>query len=206
MTITIFILLLTSLISILGFNNYSIIRKLSHQPVREQNNNEYYRFISSGFVHGDMFHLFVNMFVLYAFGGFVEAKFQQIHGFIPGSVIYAFFYLFMIILANMPSFVKYKDFPSYSSIGASGATSAIVFSYILFRPLSILELYFFLPIPAILFGLLYLWYSNWASKKQRDNIDHDAHFYGAVAGFLFTAFMKKELITDFFNQLTSILQ
>jgi membrane associated rhomboid family serine protease len=206
MTVTLALVFITSMISISGFNHPDIIRKLSHYPARENANREYYRWITAGFVHADVFHLFINMFVLYFFGEFIETQFKEIHGETAGSIVFAAFYFLIIILANLPSYIKNKNDLYYHSIGASGATSGIVFSYILFRPLSMLELYFFIPIPAILFGVLYLWYSHWASNKRLDNIDHDAHFYGAVAGFLFTAFMKKELILDFFNQLSSILQ
>jgi membrane associated rhomboid family serine protease len=182
------------------------MHKLAHYPYGENRQNEFYRMVTAGFVHGDMFHLFVNMFVLYGFGEYIEAQFKAIHGQTAGMVVFAAFYVFTIILANLPTYIKNKDNPRYSSIGASGATSAIVFSFIVFSPWAILELYFFLPIPAIVFGVLYLWYSNWASRKQGDLIDHDAHFYGAIAGFLFTILMKKELIFHFFNELTSILQ
>ena len=206
LTVNLFIIILTCLISIAGFSNYGIIRSLAHSPTMETNNKQWYRLVSSGFVHGDYFHLFVNMFVLYGFGNFVEQAFRTIHGEIAGSVVYACFYIFMIILANLPTFAKHKNNFRYSSIGASGATSAVLFSYILFRPWSILELYLFIPIPAIVFGILYLWYSSYASKNLNDNIDHDAHFYGAVAGFVFTALMKKELIFHFINELTSILR
>ncbi len=206
MSLTLFIIVITCLVSVLGFNNPDIVRKLAHYPVAEKNNKEYYRMLTAGFVHGDMFHLFVNMFVLYGFGEFVEAKFKELHGEMAGSIIYVLFYLLIVVLANIPSYVKNQNNARYSAIGASGATSGVLFSYILFSPLSWLELYFFLPIPAIVFGVIYLWYSNYASRKLNDMIDHDAHFYGAIAGFLFTALMKKELIFDFINELTSILQ
>ena len=206
MSITLIIVVLTSGISLLAFNNPDITRKLAHHPYSEHHHKEYYRLLTSGFVHADMFHLFVNMFVLYGFGEFIEYKFSQIHGEIAGPIVFISFYLLMIVLAGLPNYMTNKDNPRFMSIGASGATSAVLFSFIVFRPLDILQLYFFLPIPAIVFGVLYLWYSSYASKKMSDNIDHSAHFWGAVQGFLFTVLMKKDLIIDFFNQLTSILR
>ncbi len=206
MSITVIIILVTVLISAWGFNQPQVIRSFSNAPYLEVRQKQYYRLLTSGFLHGDLFHLFVNMFVLYVFGEYIEKQFSIIHGDIPGKILFVSFYLFMIVLANLPNLVKHQNNPMYSSIGASGATSAIVFSYIVFNPWSMLQLYFFIPIPAIIFGVLYLWYSSWASKKQADFIDHDAHFYGAVGGFLFTLFMKKELFFHFINELTSILQ
>lgn len=206
MTINMFLVGATCLISILGFNNPSIISKGAHHPYSEAHRGEWYRLLSSGFFHADVFHLFVNMFVLYGFGDFIEHQFKGIFGPLGGGIIYVVFYLALIILANLPNYSKHKDNPRYSAIGASGATSGIVFSYILFEPLSMLQLYFFFPIPAIVFGVLYLLYSSYAGKNMSDNIDHAAHFYGALAGFLLTIALKKELIIDFFYELTSILR
>jgi membrane associated rhomboid family serine protease len=203
MTITYVIIALTCIISFLSFRNRNLYDSLVHYPVSEHKNGEMYRLLSSGFVHANEFHLFVNMFVLYQFGGMVEAYFQMIHGSVAGRIIFTLFYIFMIVLANLPTYAKHKDNPSYASIGASGATSAIVFSFIVFQPTSMLGLFFIIPIPAALFGILYLWYSSYASKQGRDNIDHDAHFYGAIAGFIFTVAMKPTLITDFYYKIIS---
>ena len=155
MSITIFIVLITSLISFSALNRPNMITKWAHYPYAEKRYGQWYRLLSSGFVHGSIFHLFVNMFVLWVFGEYIERRFIEINGPIAGKFIYVLFYVFMIILANLPNYAKYKDNGTYSSIGASGATSAVVFSYILFEPMSLLELYFFIPIPAIVFGILY---------------------------------------------------
>lgn len=201
---TIVIIAITCLVSIYGFSNAGFISAFSHHPSSEASDKQYYRLLTSGFLHADPFHLFVNMYVLYGFGSYVEERFQAIHGMTTGVVLYVVFYLLMIVLANIPTFNKYKDYFGFSSIGASGTTSAILFSYVLFEPLSMLGLYFVIPIPAILFALLYLWYSTWAGRKGGDMIDHEAHYWGAVAGFLFTLLLKPSLFLEFISKIFSI--
>ena len=117
-----------------------------------------------------------------------------------GRVIYLLLYIVMIVLADIPSFIKHKKNYGYSAIGASGAVSGVLFIFILLRPWSQLELYFFIPIPAIVFGILYLIYSSWASKNARDNIGHDAHFYGAVAGMVLSAILLPNILGEFIQQ------
>ena len=72
MSITLILVIITCLISIACFNNKSLFDRLKHFPIAENKNREYYRWLTSGFVHGDFIHLFVNMFVLHEFGRAVE--------------------------------------------------------------------------------------------------------------------------------------
>lgn len=202
---TLVIVVVTSLISYYGFKNKEFFYKYAHYPVKETEQGEYYRLLTSGFLHGDMFHLFINMYVLYIFGGYVERLFINIlGGELVGRGIYLAFYLFVIILANLPTMAKHKNNSRYLAIGASGATSGIVFAFILANPMAMLGVFFIIPMPAVLFGILYLVYSSWASKKGQGNIDHDAHFYGAIAGFMFTLALRPALITDFFAKIINV--
>jgi membrane associated rhomboid family serine protease len=200
MNITILIIIVTCIVSFISFENRKLFDQLKHHPVSEANNKEYYRMISSGFVHADYFHLGINMYVLYGFGTFVESEFLREYGDVNGRIIYLLLYLVTIIIADIPSFIKHRNNYGYSAIGASGAVSGILFIFILLRPWSQLELYFFIPIPAIIFGILYLLYSSWASKNANDNIGHDAHFYGALAGMVLSAFLLPQLLGDFIQQ------
>jgi membrane associated rhomboid family serine protease len=197
MSATLILVLITCLVSFLCLNKAVLFNSLAHYPYEEHRQNQKYRWLTSGFVHADIFHLFVNMFVLFNFGTIVEHFFKEIHGESTGRIIFTLFYLFMIIVANLPTFAKHKLDSTYRAVGASGAVAAVLFSFIVFRPVDMLELYLFIPIPAVVFGVLYLWYESWAAKKQMDNIGHDAHFYGAIAGFIFTVLMKPSLIGDF---------
>ena len=204
MSITILIIIATALVSWRSFDNPGSISTLAHYPYAEHHRKEYYRWITHGFVHGDVFHLFVNMFVLYGFGAYLEHRFQIEYGLHWGRMVFLVFYLLVLILPALVSMVKHKDNKMYRSIGASGATSGVLFAYILYEPLNILELYFILPIPAIVFGILYLWYSHWASRNRSDLIDHDAHFFGALAGMLLLIAIQPKVILHFLHHISRI--
>lgn len=203
MNVTIVIIIITCIVSYICFENRALFDKLKHHPASEANNGEWYRMITSGFLHADYFHLGINMYVLYGFGSFVEENFLHQYGDAVGRFIYLLLYLVMIVLADIPSFLKHKTNYNYSAIGASGAVSGVLFIFILLRPWAQLELYFFIPIPAIVFGVLYLLYSSWASKNAKDNIGHDAHFYGAVAGMVLSAILLPYVLGDFIEQFTN---
>jgi membrane associated rhomboid family serine protease len=87
-------------------------------------------------------------------------------------------------------------------VGASGAVSAVVFASILFFPFGTIRL-FLLPIdiPAYIFGLLYLIYSAVMAKKAKDNVGHDAHFFGALFGIAFPVVLKPELLTSLISMI-----
>lgn len=187
LSVTLLIVIVTCIVSILCFNNRELFDKLKHSPYLESKNGEWYRMLSSGFVHGSWVHLGINMFVLHEFGRMVESQFVAQYGGTMGSTIYLIAYLIMLVVSDLPTFKKHASNYGFASIGASGAVSGILFMFIMFFPWSKLYLYFAIPIPAIVFGVLYLAYSSWASKNQQDMIDHSAHFYGAVAGIVLMA-------------------
>ena len=205
MSVTLVICIVTFLISYQAFNNRNIIESLKHYPVAEHQNKEYYRMLSSGFVHGGWVHLLINLFVLYQFGPIVETILQQLFGTIMGPVIFLFMYLTTIIVADLPSFFKHKSNPSYAAIGASGAVSGVVFIYILFFPWTSLSLYGIIPFKAIVGGIAYLIYSSWASNNRNDGIDHSAHFYGAIYGILFMIVIYPKVISHFIAEMQSVL-
>ncbi len=201
MSVTLIIIVVTSLISIYAFSDANFFEKWKHNPYIEDKNRQYYRLLTSGFLHGGWPHLIINMIVLYSFGSYVESKFTEIFGPGQGELLLLLLYVSAIIVADLPTLRKYKDAPGFSSVGASGAVSALLFACILFNPWASFELYFAIPIRAIVFGVLYLVYSQWASRNQHDNTDHEAHFYGAVYGVLFTVALGSNIFTDFVNML-----
>ena len=121
MTVTILIIIVTVLVSYKGFSDHAFFEQLKHHPVSEAKGGEWYRMISSGFLHADWIHLGINMYVLYIFGELVETLYLQQYGEVLGRAIYIIIYIAMIILADIPSFIKHKDNTYYSAIGASGA-------------------------------------------------------------------------------------
>lgn len=203
MSVSIALCIITGLISYQGFQNRSIVEKLKHHPVSEHNNKEYYRMLSSGFVHGGWFHLLINLFVLWQFGPIVEQQYGMIFGSLFGPVMFLLMYLSAIVVADLPTFFKHKNNPTYAAIGASGAVSGVVFAYVLFHPWARLALYGIIPFRAILGAVAYLVYSSWASKNRNDGIDHSAHFYGAVYGMLFTIVSEPQVVGHFIDEIVS---
>lgn len=204
--ITYIIIGITAVFSILAFNNRSLFDKLLFDPYRINHMRQYYRFFTHGLVHADTMHLVINLFVLYSFGKMVEDYFIFYFG--PGKGIYFYFLLYVgaLFLSSTPSYGKHRNNAWYTAVGASGAVSAIVFASILMSPLSGIR-FIFIPIdiPAFIFGFLYLVYSAYMSKKGNDNIGHDAHFYGALFGLVFTIIIKPAFLAGFIDQISSFI-
>ena len=200
-SITMIIIIFTALISWQGFNRYAFIDKLKHSPARESTHKEYYRLLTSGFVHADWTHLLVNMFVLYSFGEYIESYIVALFGKPLGQIIYFLLYILNIILANLPTAFAHRHNPGFASIGASGAVSGIVFIFILLNPWAILNLFFVIPVPAIIAGIGYLIYSSWAANKGHGRLDHSAHFAGAIAGMLMMIALRFEILNEFLDKL-----
>lgn len=200
---TIGIIIITSVISIICFSRPELMAKLQFNPYLVYHRKEYYRLFSHAFLHADWLHLIVNMFVLFSFGTTVENYFNQlsIAGLLKNpNLIYIILYIGSILFATTTTLIKHKDNSLYNSVGASGAVSAIVFTSIFFAPLNKLFLYF-IPLPGIIAGILYLVYSQYMSKRGKDNINHDAHLIGAIFGFLFPLFIDPGLVKLFLQQL-----
>jgi len=202
---TLLIVLITALISYGAFQRHDIFDKLLLSPYRTFHQHQWYRMITHGFVHADWIHLIINMLVLFSFGRSVENIFLQLEGYGiigNGKIIFVLLYLSGLIVASLSSLLKHKDNPGYRSVGASGAVAAIVFTHIFFQPWSKLYFWAILPIPGIVFGLLYLGYSHYMSRKPgHGNINHDAHFYGAVYGLVFPLLLELDLINTFLEQI-----
>ena len=146
---------------------------------------EYYRLLTSGFIHADWNHLVLNMITLYCFGENAEYILSGVNSNM-GPAIYIVLYLSAIVVSSLPALVKHKNHSYYRSLGASGGVAAVLFFVIYYFPWSKIR-FMFIPIgiPAILFGIAYSVYSAYMAKKGNDNIGHDAHLGGAVYGFIF---------------------
>jgi len=204
MSVTLIIIVVTALVSLLAFNKHEMFRRLAFNAYDIKHFKNSYRFLSYALIHADWVHLLVNMMVLYSFGRIVEQYYEILFG-SKGILYFILLYVGGTALSTLPSYGKHKDDYTYTAVGASGAVSAVVFASILFDPLS--KIYIFLipiGIPAIVFGVLYLVYSAYMGKKNIDNVGHDAHFWGAVFGFVFTIGLKPELIVRLFSILSNI--
>ena len=211
MSITVIIIIITVLVSISAFSNQKIMNDLIFYPPAVSNNNQYYRFITCGFIHADYGHLFFNMISFYFFGQFVENAFEYIFG-NAGKILFLLMYILALIASLLPTYFKNKDNQYYRSLGASGAVSAVIFAGILLDPLNKIYLMFIpIGIPGFVFGPIYLLISAWLDRKGSDNINHSAHIWGALFGIAFLivagyvsgeyAVMQEfvEKVTNYFN-------
>jgi len=173
------ILGLTIVISLLGMYRIpDIINKFLFRPYFFLREKQYDTMIMSGFIHADTTHLLFNMITFFFFA-FPLERFL-------GTGKFVGLYFVGLVVSHTCTWFKERDNPQYASLGASGAISAVLFAYIVYFPSTML-LVFFIPMPAMVFALLYVGYSWWASKNANDRINHDAHLCGALSGLGFVA-------------------
>ncbi|MCG9970071.1 rhomboid family intramembrane serine protease [Christiangramia crocea] len=175
--ITLIIIGVNVLISFKGFSDQSFFNKYKFN-IADIKSGRKYQIFSSGFLHVDTAHLFVNMLTLYFFANVVIYSL--------GSVAFVIIYLGSLLLGNLVSYFFHKEDYNYTAVGASGAVMGILYSAILLQPDMTLGLFFVIPIPAYVFGIGYLLYTIYGMKRRTDNIGHDAHFGGATGGYLLT--------------------
>jgi membrane associated rhomboid family serine protease len=201
MNLTVLIIVVTAVVSIMAMHNGDIFARLRFNAYDAKHSNQWYRFFTYGFLHAGYVHLFINMLVLWSFGSIVESHFK-IH--FPDKSWYYYIMLYAggLVLSVIPSYGKHKNDVFYNAVGASGAVSAVVFSSIILYPAG--KIYLFLipvPIPAPIFGLMYIGYEYYMAKNSRDNIGHDAHLWGAIFGLIFTIALKPKLFAAFLSQI-----
>ncbi|MDW8851039.1 rhomboid family intramembrane serine protease [Flavobacterium sp. MMLR14_040] len=175
------------LISWKGFEDYSFMRKYEFH-VGSIRSGEQIRMLSSGFLHADIMHLLFNMLTLWFFAPVVLGWL--------GNFSFALVYFGSLIFGSLLTMVFHKNDYSYRAVGASGAVTGVLYSAILLQPDMMLGIFFVIPIPAYLFGILYLLYSIYGMRAKNDNIGHTAHFGGAVGGYLITLIKEPSLLTD----------
>jgi membrane associated rhomboid family serine protease len=196
--ITLVIIIITCIITLTGFKNGKVVDDLIFWPPAISKKHQYYRFITCGLIHADYMHLIFNMLTLYFFGTIMEVYYQGQLGL--QKWYYLALYIGALIVSNIPTYIKhYKDY-DYRSLGASGAVSAVLFAFILLRPWQRIYVIVF-PVPAIIYGGLFLFYSAYMSRKGGDHVNHDAHFYGALFGVIFTIAIRPDVIEVFMNEL-----
>lgn len=185
--ILIVIIAVTILFSYKGFNDIAFFRKFEFH-IGSIRAGDQIRMISSGFLHGDMGHLFFNMFTLYMFAPVVINYF--------GTASFFLIYMASLVFGSLLTLVMHKNDYGYRAIGASGAVTGIIYSAILIQPDMMLGLFYVIPIPAYLFGIGYLLYSIYGMKAKNDNIGHTAHFGGAIGGYLITLLKEPTMFAD----------
>lgn len=181
--IVLIIIAITCIVSYIGLNNINIFEKYKFNVSAINSRKEYFRLISSAFLHADFMHLFFNMLSLYFFQGAVTMYF--------GNIGFLIIYFGSLILGNLFSLMIYKNQPWYSAIGASGAVSGIIFASIAMAPNEISVNF----LPGWIFGTLYFGYSVYMmlNPKQWDNLGHSAHLGGAFFGLVYSIAMHPQL-------------
>lgn len=201
LSITVLLIILTSGISIYGFNKPEFLHRWMFIPYQMKNHGEWERFVTSGFIHKDYMHLIFNMFTFYFFGGVVEQVLSYKFGVIVGGVIFVVFYILGIVISDIPTYLKNQDNSYYRALGASGGTSATVFASIIILPLSDICLFGIICLPGFILGALFLIYSYFKGKNQADAINHDAHLYGAIFGIIFILIISPSSAITFLEQI-----
>lgn len=195
--ITLLLIGITALVSWMAFNNRALADRLILWPPAIDRHKQYDRLVTYGFLHADFAHLLFNMITLFFFGRLIETLMLRITG---HWWVYLLFYLSALVVSILPSYLKNQKNPNYLSLGASGAVSAVLFAFILVSPWSLIFV-FFIPAPAILYGVFYVGYSIWMDKKGGDRINHSAHLAGAAFGVLFMLCMEPRVLQVFLGQL-----
>lgn len=193
---TLVLIAVTCLVSFAAFGNPRLLDALIFWPPAVTRKHDYSRFLSYGFVHGDFKHLLFNMITLYFFGRVIE-------GFVNselGPFGFGLFYLLGLIASILPTYFQHRNDENYRSLGASGAVSAVLFAFILFQPWAMIYV-FFLPLPAIVYAVLYVGYTIWANRRGGDRINHSAHLWGAAYGVAFVLVLKPEVLSLFMERL-----
>lgn len=186
-TILIIIIAANVIFSFKGFEDSAFFRKYEFH-MGSVRSGEQIRLISSGFLHADIGHLAFNMLTLYFFAPVVIAYL--------GSLSFVIIYLGSLLFGSLLTIVFHKNDYNYRAVGASGAVTGVLYSAILLRPDMMLGLFFIIPIPAYLFGILYLLYSIYGMRAKNDNIGHTAHFGGAIGGYLITLVTNPGLVAQ----------
>jgi membrane associated rhomboid family serine protease len=194
-----FIFAITIIWSVLAFSNQNMYGQFMLHPYSVYRREHVYTVITSGFIHKDWMHLLFNMFSFFFFGFTLERYL--------GHWQFGVLYFVSMILSDLPTVAKHKEDYWYHSLGASGAISAVIFGFILFEPMTgMMIMPIPIAIPAIIFGPLYLVYCSYSSRYSRDNINHDAHFYGALSGIMITIALKPAVLHSFFYQVSAGIQ
>ncbi|MCM4157141.1 rhomboid family intramembrane serine protease [Gramella sp. AN32] len=175
--VTIIIIAINVLVSYKGFQDRDFFNKYRFN-IADIKRGDKYQIFTSGFLHVDSSHLLVNMITLFFFANVVI--------YALGSIIFLIIYVGSLLLGNLLSYYFHKNDPHYTAVGASGAVMGILYSAILLNPDMTILFFFFIPMPAYVFGIGYLFYTIYGMKRRSDNIGHDAHFGGATGGYLLT--------------------
>ena len=193
--LTLILIAVTVVVSWLAFERPPLLQRLILWPPAIDRNKQYDRLLTHGFIHADWSHLLFNMITLFFFGRVVEAEMAQ-H---IGPVGYVLFYLSAIVVAILPTYMQHRHDARYSSLGASGGVSAVLFASIMLDPWMWIMVP--LPVPGFLYAIGYVAYSFWKDRQGGGNVNHSAHLSGAAYGVMFMLLMEPGVLQSFLQAL-----
>lgn len=195
---TLVIIALTCVVSWQAWRSPALLEELIFWPPALAR-GQYHRLLGHGLIHADGQHLLFNMVTLYFFGSMIERMFVPL----VGESGYVLFYASAIVVAILPTWVQQRNNADYRSLGASGAVSAVLFAFILLQPTALIFV-FFIPMPAVVYAVIYVGYSVYMGRRKGDNINHAAHLTGAAWGIACTILIHPQAPAGFIAQLRSL--
>jgi len=189
---TLVLIALNVIASVLAFNNRDLFDRYCFwiKPIRE--GEEWFRFVTSAFLHVNGMHLFINMYVLYTFGKILEAY--------VGSGGFLILYAASMLGGNIWEYADKHNEPNYRAVGASGATSGVITGFCLFYPFAMLYLFFAIPMWAIVFGVGFIVVSYILSQRDQTMVAHGAHLGGALTGLVIAVLLRPAAWRDLIDQ------
>lgn len=185
---TLAILVVAGVCTHVGFTRREFMDRFLFSPQEILRKREYYRLVTSGFLHADWMHFAFNAFTLYSFGSGIEVVF--------GLPEFLVIFFASVIGGNLLSLWLHREH-EYRALGASGGVCGIIYASIFLLPGG--SVYLFLlpfPIPASVYAILFLFISIYGIKAARDNIGHDAHLGGAIVGLLVTTALHPAIVKE----------
>lgn len=209
LNVALILIALTACISMYAWSSPGLMASWILSPYLVQSRGQWYRFLTSGFLHANFVHLAFNLLAFYSFSPAVLRVFAGEFGFNLGTACFLLLYIGGIIVSDIPTYFRHRHDPAYRSLGASGGVSSVVFASVLFYPVVPGGGIYIFPIPVaiqpFLFGFLYLAYSYYQGRRRADNINHDAHFYGALYGVVVALALVPSAAPNFWAQVREYL-
>jgi membrane associated rhomboid family serine protease len=202
LSVLLILIVITVIVSMSAFNNNQLTDRLLYSPYACKHDGDYFRMFGHMFIHADTMHLLFNMMSLFFLGSFLEDELMFTYGNVRGEVHFLVIYILGGLFATLIPYIRHQDNPSYRSLGASGAVSAVIFAAILWDPqMELMIMFLPIPIPAYIFGPLYLAFEYWADRRGGSGIAHDAHIGGAIFGVLYVLIINIDKGKEFLSAL-----